>query len=1021
MNRKVFLMTAMFWLIQMISSAQLTMDFQDPWLLHQSGSDLMEKEKYHAAREVYQQILLVVEDPQHPLRVEAEFNIALCSYELLNNDARGLLTRFISMYPESNKVPKAWFLTGNTYFRDKSYRKAADAYQQVHSERLDSAELQVYWFRLGYSHFMNDSTQQARAAFMKIKDREGEYQKPALFYYSHISYSEGQYEVALAGFKALMGDENFGTVVPYYIAQIYYLQGKYDDLTAFAPPMLENPDVKRAAEMARMTGDAFYAKKDYANARKYFDMFASKTTNPLTREDYYLFGFTCYQLADYAGAARNFSLVSSLDDSLNQNTSYHLADCYLKTGNKKFALNSFYDAYRLSFNALITEDALFNYARLSYELDFHPYNGAIKALQQYLNDFPASLRAEEARELLADLLVSTGNYKDAIKVIESIKVKTDRIWTAYQKVNYYHGIELFNSGQHAEAIVLFGRAVSYNYDRSIRAGALFWKAESYYRRAGWDSAAACYDMFVKYPPAEQLPLYARGFYGLGYARMQLKNYSGAASSFELYFKHGEKDDRVFRNDASLRLADCYYILRKWDQSIEWYDKSLALNVENLDYALLQKSKCEGVQGNYKAKQNTLSILFTKYPKSAFADDAYYESGINHEIQNQNDQALAAYDALIVNHPGSPLRAQAMMKKGSIYRLMGESDKAINVFRQLVDEYEGTEESKKAWMNLKAIYTDIGKPDEFFNLVASQGSSLPEMEKDSMLYQSAENKYMDGDCVASVDGFTRYLDAFPNGAFRVNAYFYRSECQYGNKEYEQALVGYEYVISQEQNDFTKTSLLKAARIHYNNKQYAKAIDFYTRLEAITESVSEKLEAQRNIMNATFSNGQFSEAILAAQRFQENTSIQAQEKDEATAVMARSAYQLNDMARAQNEFIKLSKLKSSALGAEANYYLALIEYHNGNYTESEKRVFDLINEYASFEFWVAKSFILLSDVYVATNNFYQAKYALQSVIDNYEGEDLRNEAQQKLNSIIELERENEKNSNGEGEIIINGNNE
>jgi TolA-binding protein len=161
-------------------------------------------------------------------------------------------------------------------------------------------------------------------------------------------------------------------------------------------------------------------------------------------------------------------------------------------------------------------------------------------------------------------------------------------------------------------------------------------------------------------------------------------------------------------------------------------------------------------------------------------------------------------------------------------------------------------------------------------------------------------------------------------------------------------------------------------------------------------------------------------VSAQKIIDDASMSPKDKNDASAIIARSAYQLNDMAKAQSEFSKLVKLKSSELGAEANYYLALIQYNNAKYNEAEKLVFDLINEFASFEYWVAKSFILLSDVYVASGDYYQAKYTLQSVIDNYTGEDLVKEASNKLNDIITLEKQNERQLDGAGEQIIDGNN-
>ncbi|MPM10247.1 Outer membrane protein assembly factor BamD [bioreactor metagenome] len=1021
MKKVRLMLVAGLFLMQFAAAAQLTSEYHNPAAIYSSASDLLAKEKFGAAREAFQQVVDGIPDREDPMRIESEFQIARCSYELLNNDAKGLLHAFVSAHPESSYSPLASFYLGSIYYRDKNYSKATKEYEKVNTRALTSDQQAEYNFKMGYSYFMDNEMLKARGCFMQVKDGETTWAAPATYYYGHISYSEGQYEVALSSFQKLLNNETFGGVVPYYIAQIYYLQGKNDELISFAPPMLENPNVKRQAEMARMVGDAFIAKKDYKSALPYLEMFETKTSTPLTREDHYLLGYAYYVNTDYQKAAGHFSNIASLEDSLNQNASYHLADCYLKMGNKKYALNCFNDAYRLKFNPAITEDALFNFARLSYELDFHPYNGAIKALQQYLNDFPKSQRAEEARELLVELLMSTGNYKDAIVVIEGIKVKNDRIWSAYQKVNYYHGVELFNSGDYNGALALFNKAITYTYDRKIRSEALFWKGEAHYRKQQYDSAAVSYDMFVKYPASESVSYFARGYYGLGYAQMQRKNYKNAAASFESYMKVGEKDDRFYRNDASLRLADCYYILRDYSQAIDWYDKSLNMNVENMDYALLQKSKCEGVKGNFTAKQNTLSLLFSKYPNSRFAPDACFESGLAYELMNQEDKALPPYNKLITDYPESPLRPKAMLKVGSLYNNMNNSDKAIEVFENVIIDYKGSEDSKQAWMQLRQVCTRIDRLDIWIEFAKDQGSTISQMEQDSAVFSSAEDKFMNGDCETAVKAFAKYIQDFPNGAFVQNAHFYRAECLYGQKDYPGALTGYEYVISQPFSSFTETSLLKAARIYYNSKDYPKAIERYSELEKITSSLSNKQEAQRNIMFSQFNTELYYEAIVSAQKVIDDASVAPKDKNEASAVIARSSYQLNDLPRAQAEFSKLVKLKSSELGAEDNYYLALIEYQNGRYTESEKIVFDLINEFASFEYWVARSFILLSDVYVASGNYYQAKYTLQSVIDNYKGEDLVTEARTKLDAIIAIEKQNEQQLNGNGEVIIDGNNE
>ena len=89
----------------------------------------------------------------------------------------------------------------------------------------------------------------------------------------------------------------------------------------------------------------------------------------------------------------------------------------------------------------------------------------------------------------------------------------------------------------------------------------------------------------------------------------------------------------------------------------------------------------------------------------------------------------------------------------------------------------------------------------------------------------------------------------------------------------------------------------------------------------------------------------------------------------------------------------------MAAEAKYMLAQIEFENGKYDECEKTIFALSENYASYDYWVAKGFLLLSDVYLKKGNTFQAKQTLKSIIDNYEGKDLVEIARGKLAAIGE----------------------
>ena len=73
----------------------------------------------------------------------------------------------------------------------------------------------------------------------------------------------------------------------------------------------------------------------------------------------------------------------------------------------------------------------------------------------------------------------------------------------------------------------------------------------------------------------------------------------------------------------------------------------------------------------------------------------------------------------------------------------------------------------------------------------------------------------------------------------------------------------------------------------------------------------------------------------------------------------------------------------------------------YDKAEKIIESIVAD-ASSDYWLAYSFILWADVYYARGNSLQAKQTLQSIIDNYDGEELVGVARQKLAAIVAAEQ-------------------
>ena len=74
-----------------------------------------------------------------------------------------------------------------------------------------------------------------------------------------------------------------------------------------------------------------------------------------------------------------------------------------------------------------------------------------------------------------------------------------------------------------------------------------------------------------------------------------------------------------------------------------------------------------------------------------------------------------------------------------------------------------------------------------------------------------------------------------------------------------------------------------------------------------------------------------------------------------------------------------------GAESKYLLAELMFADGQHTECEEEILDYIEVSTPHTYWLARSFILLSDLYSIQERKMEAKQYLISLQNNYEGED------------------------------------
>jgi TolA-binding protein len=88
-------------------------------------------------------------------------------------------------------------------------------------------------------------------------------------------------------------------------------------------------------------------------------------------------------------------------------------------------------------------------------------------------------------------------------------------------------------------------------------------------------------------------------------------------------------------------------------------------------------------------------------------------------------------------------------------------------------------------NIKSIYVEDGKPDEYANYMRQMGRPLDVSTEDSLSWSAALTQYQSGNTNAALTAFNNYVQRYPDGAYSLDANFYRGEIYFEKKDWSNA--------------------------------------------------------------------------------------------------------------------------------------------------------------------------------------------------------------------------------------------
>jgi len=996
-------------------TAQQSTTYTEANLAYERGLEFFNQQIYGLAQKEFRSamdLLRPVNEPEwRAIKTSAQLYHAKCAVRLNQPEAEKLTLDILRESAPSPEASQAALEIGDYYFDRKEYDKALVYYDMAPNASGPTRD--EIRFKKGYSFFVTKQFARAKGELGPLKEntRSARY-FDANYYYGCCAFFEKKYDEATKCFTRCEQSEKYRDVVPYYITQIYAAKKQYDQVIIYGEPKAKSSNYKNRPELNQLVGQAYYEKGDFKKALPFLEYAAANGTN-FRPADYYQLGYTQYQNGYYKNAIQNFEELTKKDSVLGQNGLYHLGDCYLKTNNKFAARNAFGQAASLNFDNSVKEDALINYAKLSYELKYD--RDAIDALQR----IPANSRYyDDAQALMSEVFLNTRDYDRAIATLEGIRNRTPKLNETYQKVTYLRGLQLYQNNQRNEARNYFNKSLEYTIDKRTAALCSFWLGTIAHENTEYNISKSHMSAFLnqsgKYNDLPEESNTVMGQYVQGYNYIKTDDYRNALTNFKAVVDgikrnsnlRSEQIKTAVLGDATLRAGDCHFKNKQYNEALSYYNEAATKKYKGFEYALYQKAMIKGLQRNPLDKVVLLEDLIDNYPSSQFTDEALFQLGDTYQTMGKLDQATQPLRRLVQDFRGrSTYVNQALLRLGLISYNQGNTTNAINYYKQVFSNNPENQEAKDALSALEEIYVrDLNQPDQYFAFLETvPGYKVNTASKDSVTYYSAEIQFQNGRYPQAIDGFSNYIAKYANGRYVLQAYYYRAESYVAGNDPTKApnaLKDYQYVISKGSSRFYAKAAEKGALIAQNTlKDYPQALEFARKWEESAINDNARLNAQLIALEAAYRTNNSVTVTEYATKVGGNPLASPEQQAYANFYTGKLAYDKGDFGRAYPLFSSVVKNTTSAVMPEAYHYMAQMLYRQRKYTETDELITEANQASAGYDDWIARNLILLSDVYLDMGDKNSAIAAIEVVMENYKGNDpeITNTARTKYNKL------------------------
>ena len=965
-----------------IFSASAQMNLPVDAGFHNRAISMYQDKNYQGCIDQMSQLLET--NPTLQQQEEAEYYIAMSSMYKGDADALTKLNTFLENYPTSIHRMDVKMAVGDCYFNAEDYASALAQYKMVEPGALEYTREQDYVYRKAYCHLRLADYLEAENGFRSLMT-SSQYGNSAKFYVGYIAYVNKDYASAVKLFDQVDANSELGEMSNYYKAQVYFLNKDYKKALSTSRKLLKNDvDPLYIAEANRIAGESLYNMGDIVSAIPYLQAYVDEVENPLP-SSLYILGVSHYKNHEYTKAIETLEGVVGENNAMGQGAYLMIGQSLLKKKDSQAAMLALNKAVKMDYDLEMQELAFYNYAVASSQGGTIPFGNSVANFEEFLRRYPNSPFVTKVEEYIVTGYMADNNYEQALESINKIKTPSANILKAKQKVLYTLGVHDFANGNTSQAIAYLNKSKSYSKcDEELAREVDLWLGNCYYQQEEYDDAVDYYLAYIDACDGEEdnLPL---AYYNLGYAYYKQENqYADAITNFECVLDEpGNLSDKIVA-DAYCRIGDCHYLDGNYALAAENYDKAYNGHKSTGDYALYQKAMMQGYNRDITSKIKTLDEVLDQYPTSGIVPSALLEKAQSYIDKGKNNQAIETYKQLVKEHPSTTQGRNGYLQLAIAYLNNGNKAEAINTYKNVITNYVTSNEARLASQDLMRLYAADNNLETYtaFMSTVSGAMLVEESDIEEAAYEAAESAYLDDNEVGQLYS---YLEKYPNAGHRVSVLGMLVDYEYENSNEEQALVYAEEIITQfPDNAAVEPALSVKAEIEYNQGKLEKALEDYQKLEKYASSTRVLNEARMGVLRSAYDLEQYNIVI------EKTDELLASQMDEdlITEVKYYKSVALSNTGKMQEAIElwgSLSEYVEDLYGATSAIELSQYYYEIGELENARIEVEKFINSGTPHQYWLARGYIVLSDINRKEGKTFEANEYLRILRENYPGSD------------------------------------